>query len=72
MVKYELTSQITSLPDRESVVCEIYAGSEQVAEISNESGEGLRIEIFNSPDGAWSFDLDTFSSLVEQGKKSII
>lgn len=68
----KLTSQIISLPDRENVVYEIYAGSDQVAEISNEPDMGLRIEIFTCPNaGYWSFDFNEFLNIIEQAKRNI-
>ncbi|QIT27253.1 hypothetical protein [Raoultella terrigena] len=69
----KLTAQIASLPDRENVVYEIYYGSHQVAEISNEPDIGLRIDIFNCPDGGfWSFNFKEFQSLVEQAEKNVM
>lgn len=68
----KLTAQIASLPDRENVVYEIYAGSDQVAEISNEPDVGLRIDIFTCPNGGcWSFDFNEFRALIEQAEKNI-
>lgn len=67
----KLRSQIASLPDRDNVVYEIYEDSNQVAEISNEQGEGLRVEIFNCPNGSWCFDYTEFQGLLEQAKKNI-
>ena len=68
----KLTAQIASLPDRENVVYEIYCDSNQVAEISNEPGIGLRIDIFNCPDeGGWSFNFKEFQSFVEQAERNI-
>lgn len=68
----KLTAHVASLPDRENVVYEIYHGSNQVAEVSNEPGVGLRIEIFSCPDkGAWDFSFTEFHSLIEQAERNI-
>lgn len=68
----ELTAHVASLPDRENVVYEIYYGPNQVAEISNEPGAGLRIEIFSCPDQiAWNFGFNEFRTLIEQVERNI-
>lgn len=68
----KLTAQIASLPDRDNVVYEIYFGTDQVAEISNEPDMGLRIEIFAaSANGSWNFDFNEFRALVEQAERNI-
>lgn len=68
----KLTAQIASLPDRDNVVYEIYFGSDQVAEISNEPDEGLRIEIFTCPNGgSWNFDFSEFSILIGKAEANI-
>lgn len=73
MINTKLIAQIASLQDRENVVYEIYCGTDQVAEISNEPGIGPRIEIFSCPNGGiWDFELQEFLSFVEQSKKNII
>ncbi|CAI2480671.1 TPA: hypothetical protein SMI40_003573 [Serratia liquefaciens] len=69
----KLTAQIASLPDRENVVYEIYFGTNQVAEISNEPDVGLRIEIFTCPDGGiWNFNFNEFRFLVEQAERNLM
>ncbi len=70
----KLTAQLASVPDRDNVVYEIYSGSVQVAEVSNEPDTGLRIEIFSCPDPSriWSFDFNEFHALVEQAKRNIV
>lgn len=68
----KLTAHVASLPDRENVVYEIYCGINQVAEISNEPGVGLRIEIFSCPEEVtWNFSFHEFHSLIEQAKRNI-
>lgn len=68
----KLTAHVASLPDRENVVYEIYYGPNQVAEISNELGSDLQIEIYSCPDKvAWSFSFNEFRSLIEQAERNI-
>lgn len=69
-----LTAQLASVPDRENVVYEIYSGSVQVAEVSNEPDAGVRMEIFPCPDqnGIWNFDFNEFHALVEQARQNIV
>lgn len=69
----KLTAQLASVPGRENVVYEIYSGSVQVAEVSNEPDIGLRIEIFPCPEPSriWSFDFNEFHAFVEQAKRNI-
>ncbi|WP_315710638.1 hypothetical protein [Brenneria uluponensis] len=68
----KLTAQIASLPDRDNVVYEIYYGTNQVAEISNEPDLGLQIEIFTCSDGGnWIFNFNEFRSLIEQAEINI-
>lgn len=67
-----LTLQIASLPDKENVVSEIWLGNDQVAEVSNEDGQTIRIEIFSPPDrGIWSFDLDVFETILAEAKNNL-
>ncbi|MGV3344455.1 hypothetical protein ACGVWS_01465 [Enterobacteriaceae bacterium LUAb1] len=67
----KLNVQLASLPDRENVVYEIYEGTNQVAEISNEPNKGLQIEVFSSPDGIWRFDFNEFYTLIEQARRNL-
>lgn len=67
----KLNSQLANWPDRENAVYDIYENTEQVAEISNEPGEGLKIDIFPSPDGSWHFCFNEFLSLLEEVGKNL-
>jgi hypothetical protein len=45
---------VASPPDRERVVAEVFVGSEQLAEINQETGDGLSVDIYPRRDGtAW-------------------
>ncbi|MGD8106438.1 hypothetical protein ACQE32_07195 [Pantoea sp. FN0302] len=71
-MKNKLHAQLASLSDRENVVYEIYLDTDQVAEISNEPDEEMRIEIFNCPNAqGWNFDFNEFTNLLEQANKNL-
>ncbi len=56
----ELTVLITSPPDRERLVAEIWVDDCQLAEISQE-GEPQMIELYSSPQGdPWQISFDEF------------
>lgn len=70
MINTKLTAQIASVQDRENVVYEIYCGTDQVAEISNEPGIGPRIEIFSCPNGGiWDLNYKNFYLLLSNPRK---
>ena len=67
-----LQTIISSPPDRENVVFEIWSGSQQVAEISREPGQDYNIEIYPAPDdGVWRFDLIDLKNAIEDGIKEL-
>ncbi|WP_150697988.1 hypothetical protein [Pandoraea terrae] len=67
-----LEALITSPPDRESVVYEIWHQNQQVAEISKEPGRKYEVEIYPCPDGgAWHLDLNEFKALLEDGVRRL-
>ncbi|WP_205205194.1 hypothetical protein [Azonexus hydrophilus] len=70
-MKY-LKLQVASLPDKENVVSEVWFGNDQVAEVSNEDGQTIQIEIFSPPGrSVWSFDLDAFEVILAEAKSSL-
>ena len=67
-----LSTVITSPPDREECVAEIWAGSSQLAEISHEPGRSIEIEIYPPPEGGrWSFKLEELMSALHQATKNL-
>lgn len=46
-----LSTVITSPPDRENCVVEIWAGSSQLAEVPHEPGRSIEIEIYSAIEG---------------------
>lgn len=68
----KLEAIITSPPDRENVVFEIWFGDRQVGEISKEPGCGYEIELYAGPEGrAWHLDLNEFKAMLEDGIKEL-
>lgn len=67
-----LESMLTSPPDRQNVVFEIWSRNRQVAEISKEPGCGYEIEIYPaSNNGAWHLDLAEFKAMLDEGIKEL-
>jgi len=68
----KLEAMVTSPPDRENVVFEIWHENWQVAEISKEPGCCYEIEIYPAANnGAWHFDLNEFKVMLEAGIKEL-
>ncbi|WP_218189437.1 MULTISPECIES: hypothetical protein [unclassified Pseudomonas] len=67
-----LSSMITSPPDRENLVFEIWAGTDQLAEVTCEPGRSVEIEIYPPvKGGSWSFELEEFMTLLNQAAKHL-
>jgi phage pi2 protein 07 len=67
-----LTSLMSSPPDRENLVFEIWLGTDQLAEVSHEPGRQVEIEIYPPAEGGkWSFELEEFMSLLSQAVKNL-
>lgn len=67
-----LSSLMSSPPDRENLVYEIWLGTDQLAEISHEPGRPVEIEIYPPAEGGtWFFELDEFLSLLNQATKNL-
>ncbi|MFM0645400.1 hypothetical protein PQR14_13820 [Paraburkholderia bryophila] len=67
-----LEAMITSPPDRENVVFEVWCGNREVVEISKEPGRDYEIELYAAADGgAWHFDLAEFRAMLEKGIKEL-
>ncbi|TXC84869.1 hypothetical protein FRZ40_24535 [Paraburkholderia azotifigens] len=63
---------VTSPPDRESMVFEIWHENRQVAEVSKEPGRSYEIEIYPAANnGIWHFDLSEFKAMLEDGIKEL-
>lgn len=67
-----LSSLMSSPPDRENVVFEIWLGVDQLAEVSHEPGKSIEIEIYPPPRGGkWNFELEEFISLLDQAVRNL-
>lgn len=67
-----LSSLISSPPDRENSVFEIWLGTDQLAEVSHEPDRPVEIEIYPPAEGGkWSFELEELMSLLSQAVKSL-
>ncbi len=70
MEEFRIT--VIDLPDRENLVSEIFYGSFQFAEISQETGE-LRIQFYSHPKKRyWEFPVDEILKVIEKAKQRLI
>lgn len=61
--------QLASVPDRENLVAEVFFGTDMVAELSNESSDEFRIEIYPARNGKeWTFDFEEFLKALQIAK----
>ncbi len=64
----ELRITISSPPDREKLVAEIFFGSNQWAEMNQEKGH-LQIEFYPRPDGKpWDLDFSSVMNALQKAK----
>jgi len=65
-----LSTVVTSPPDRENCVFEIWVGPSQLAEVSHEPGRPIEIEIYPPVEGdKWSFSLEDLMAALHQATK---
>ena len=63
---------ISSPPDRDCLVAEIFMDNNQWAEVNQESGE-LMLELYPRKDGQpWVFDFETALEVLQAAKKKLI
>jgi len=68
----QLSAIISSLPDRENVVFEIWCGHRQFAEVSSEPGRPLEIEVYSPGQGEkWSFELHELMLVLSESVKNL-
>ena len=71
MEKFRIT--VASLPDREHLVSEIIYDGVQWAEISQETGDELTIQLYSHPrEEYWEFPLDEALEALQQAKKRMV
>jgi predicted RNA-binding protein len=66
-----LIIEITSPPDRENLVAEIWSGNRMIAEVNQES-ENLRLEIFAYENGKLELDYSDFYEALEKAKGKLV
>lgn len=66
-----LTIEVASVPDRDELVAELWQGSEQVAELSNESGR-LVLQVYPPKTGAWEFELSRFEEALAELRRRLL
>ncbi len=66
-----LIIEITSPPDRENLVAEIWLGNQMIAEI-NQENENLRLEIFADKNGMLELDYNEFYEALEKAKEKLV
>jgi len=63
---------IASPPDREKLVAELFFGSEQWAEINQESG-GLTLQLYSRRDGRpWEFSFDEAMGMLQRASRRLV
>jgi hypothetical protein len=68
----KLTLEITSVPDRDELVAEIWHKDEMVGEIQRAHDGRLLLEIYPaSNEGGWSFDLEVWMETLSTAKKRL-
>ncbi len=66
-----LSTVITSVPDRENVVFEIWMGVVQLAEVSHEPGKPIEIEIYSPEGEKWSFELEELMAILNEAVQNL-
>lgn len=67
----ELQVQIASVPDRDELVAELWAGKYQVAELAQLEGK-LVLQLYAAPDGlSWEFGLDDFIRSINELRRQL-
>ncbi len=69
----ELTVSLSSPPDREKLVADIFVGNEQMAEIHQENPQGLSLDIYPRRDGKpWQVSYEEFSKVLAHAKNRLV
>lgn len=63
--------EVASVPDRDQLVAELWIGTEQVAELSQD-GRTLILELYASRGGHWAFDFEKFVAAVSAMKERLL
>ena len=67
----ELTVEIASVPDREDVVAEVWAGTQQFAEIRRD-GDSFVVQVFAPPDNSvWEFSFEQLLNSLKHARERL-
>lgn len=66
----ELSIEITSVPDRDDLVAEIWKGGDMLGELRHEDG-GLRVQIYPAPSGPWDVGYDDLVAVLSQAREKL-
>jgi hypothetical protein len=68
----QMTVTIASVPDRETLVAELWSENELWGELSLEQGE-LKLEIYPPPNGqTWNLKYEELIDTIQQAKKELL
>ena len=67
----EFSFEVTSVPDREQLVAELWFGADQVAELSPEDN-ATTIRLFSPPGGEWEFPFEEFRRALEELRSRLV
>ena len=71
MTSKEIIFNISSPPDREFLVADIFIGSEQIAEINREN-EDIEIQIYpRKSSEMWDLNFDSFLEVLHKAKENL-
>jgi len=69
--KHKLTLEVTSVPDRDDVVVELWLGPEMMAELRHEH-EDLRVQFYPSRDGRpWDLSYAELLSALQRARSEL-
>ncbi|MBQ0738835.1 hypothetical protein [Aquimarina celericrescens] len=64
--------EITSVPDREELVAEIWEGDTMVAELNQEDKDNLKLEIYSNKENRISLDYLDFVEALKVAKEKLL
>lgn len=67
-IKNKFSIEVTSVPDRNDLVAEIWLGQELIAELRHEH-DSLQIQLYQPPDGqCWDVPYEEFAGALTQAR----
>lgn len=65
----KLTVELSSVPDRDQIVAEVWLGEEMLAEVTWDSTKKYMVEIYSNPNGeVWKLNYDEFIQALNLAK----